>query len=264
MEQQDFRGVRRTLRRLSGLGVRILILEGGEPLLWRDGKKNIRHVIELARSIFPCVCMTTNGTFRWHDLELDRVWVSLDGTPDIHDRIRGTGVFQRVLRHLENYAEDRAFVSTTINTENAHSVPAMISMLRETVAGVTVQFHYPYKGLPDPFFVPHSERATLLDKLIDMKKNGYPVANSVLSLQELKKKRWTCEDGLLANAEPDGKVLHGCYLQNRAPSVCELCGFSAHNEMSLAFRGKWESVMTGMKIFFSRTNDGQENPLESP
>lgn len=251
MPEQDFRGVRQTLKRLSAMGVRILILEGGEPMLWRDGKKNIRHVIEEARKWFDCVCLTTNGTFLWGDLELDRVWISLDGPPELHDRIRGTGVFQRVWKHLQEEGLGRAFISATINAENATAMPAMIELLRGTVAGVTVQFHYPYGGLPDPFFVTHAERAALLDKLIGMKREGYPVANSFLSLQELKRPRWTCEDKLLANAEPDGTVLHGCYLKNRGPSVCELCGFSAHNEMSLAFKGKLESIATGMRIFFS-------------
>ena len=76
------------------------------------------------------------------------------------------------------------------------------------------------------------------------------MANSVRSLQELKLERWTCEDGLLANAEPDGTIHHGCYLKNRGIAECSFCGFAAHNEMSLAFKMKWQSVRTGMKIFF--------------
>ncbi len=256
--------MRQTLARLGAMGVRILILEGGEPMLWRDGKKNIRHVIEEARKRFRCVCLTTNGTFPWGDLELDRVWVSLDGPARVHDEIRGAGVFQKVWNNLVNQGRGEAFVSTTINTANAGSIPEMMSMLRGIVAGVTIQFHYPYEGLPDPLFVPRIDRAPLLDKLIQMKREGYPVANSFLSLHELRKPRWLCEDKLLANAEPDGTVLHGCYLKNRGPSVCELCGFSAHNEMSLAFKGKLESILTGMKIFFGNAGRKESAPLNKP
>jgi Fe-coproporphyrin III synthase len=249
-EEQDFNGVLATLGRLRNMGVRILILEGGEPLLWRDRTKNIGHVVAAARKLFPCVCMTTNGTLDWSGLELNRVWISLDGPPEVHDAIRGKGVFQRVWANLNRVGNGRALVSTTINTGNAAAIPEMLSRLQDHVAGVTIQFHYPYQGLPDPLFIPHAERAPILDELMRLKRKGFPVANSFRSLEELKQERWSCEDKLLANAEPDGTILHGCYLKNRGPAQCSLCGFSAHNEMSLAFKGTWQSIATGLRIFF--------------
>jgi Fe-coproporphyrin III synthase len=248
---QNFEGVVATLTRLRSMGVRILILEGGEPLLWRDGEKNILDVIAEARKLFPCVCMTTNGTLPWGDLPLDRVWVSLDGPPPIHDAIRGEGTFEQVWGNLKQEGNGRSFVSTTINATNASAIPDLLALLKGVVEGVTIQFHYPYEGLPDPLFIPPVERRPILDELIRLKRLGYPVANSVSSLRELKNERWTCEDGLLANAEPDGTIVQGCYLKNRGPSECSLCGFTAHNEMSLAFRGRFQSILTGAKIFFS-------------
>jgi len=250
--QQDFDGVVRTLETLRSMGVRILILEGGEPLLWRDGTKTIQDVITEARKRFAAVCMTTNGTLSWGGLSLDRVWVSLDGTPAVHDAIRGKGTFEKVLTRVERDGKGQAFVSTTMNTLNAESIPELFSILRGLVAGVTVQFHYPYDGLPDPLFIRPEARAPLVDRLIRLKREGYPVANSVRSLSEMKKDLWTCEEKLLANAEPEGKIVHGCYLKNRGEAVCSLCGFTAHNEMALAFRGRWQSIVTGLRIFFGR------------
>jgi MoaA/NifB/PqqE/SkfB family radical SAM enzyme len=249
--EQDFKGVVSTLEHLRDMGVKILIIEGGEPLLWRDAAKDIGDVIQHARKLFPCVCITTNGTQNWGHLPLDRVWVSLDGPPTVNDAIRGSGVFDKVWTNLENQGKGRAFVSTTISNCNLDSVPEMLSLLRGTVAGVTIQFYYPYSGLPDPLFVSHAERVRILDELVRMKKAGYPVANSSTSLKQLRERRWTCEDRLLANAEPDGTILHGCYLKNRGPSECSLCGFTAHNEISLAFKGYWDSIRSGVRIFFS-------------
>jgi Fe-coproporphyrin III synthase len=249
--EQGFDGAVSTLERLARLGVRILILEGGEPLIWQDGPRRIRHVVEAARRLFPCVCMTTNGILPWGDLPLDRVWVSLDGPAEIHDKIRGHGVFDHVVANLQSEGKGRAFVSTTVSKENAHSIPEMIVMLKGRVEGVTIQFYYPYNGLPDPKFMPPAERGPLLDELIRLKKAGYPVANSVASLLDVKKEVWTCEDGLLANAEPDGSINHGCYLKNRSEAECSRCGFTAHNEMSLAFGGRLDSILTGVNIFFA-------------
>jgi Fe-coproporphyrin III synthase len=246
----DFEGVVSTLRRLAGLGVRILIIEGGEPLLWRDGKKNLTDVVTVAKNLFRSVCITTNGTLSWKHLSLDRVWVSLDGPKPVHDSIRGAGVFDKVWAHLNEDCSGRAYVSTTVNTFNTDSIGDLVRLLRGLVAGVTVQFHHPYHGLPDPLFIPPAARAPLLQELIRLKRDGYPVANSFRSLQEIQQERWTCEDRLLANAEPDGSITQGCYLKNRGHAECSHCGFTAHNEMSLAFRGCLEAIRTGMRIFF--------------
>jgi Fe-coproporphyrin III synthase len=248
-QEQDFEGIVATMERLRRLGVMILILEGGEPLIWRDGEKTFRDVVAAARNIFPCVCATTNGTIPWSDLPLDRVWVSLDGPGSIHDAIRGDGVFNRVMANLKEAGQGRALVSATISRFNLAAIPDLIALLKGLAAGVTIQFYYPYDGLPDKLFIEPAERAPLLDELILMKKKGYPVANSVASLSEMKQRLWTCVDGFLANAEPDGSIEEGCYLKNRGNADCSKCGFTAHNEMSLAFRLTPGSILCGLKIF---------------
>ncbi|MFH0824635.1 MAG: radical SAM protein [Pseudomonadota bacterium] len=248
--ESDFSDVTAALKCLKKMGARILIIEGGEPLLWKDGRKTIRDVVGTARDLFGCVCMTTNGTIPWGELPLDRVWVSLDGTEAVHDSIRGAGVFRKVLGNLEREGRGEALISLTISKANAGVVADLIKLLKERVAGVTLQFYYPYGGLPDPLFISPAERGPILDELMTLKSMGYPVANSYISLTDLKRPVWSCEDRLLANAEPDGSVRHGCYLKNRGPSVCAQCGFSAHNEMTLAFKGRPESILTGMRIFF--------------
>lgn len=249
-EEQDFQAVMRTLEALKRMGVRILILEGGEPLLWRDGTHGIQNVIDGARRMFPSVCLTTNGTMPWGHLFLDRVWVSLDGPEEINDSLRGKGVYQEAIDNIKSQGRGRAFVSTTVSTANILRVPDLIAHLRAMVAGITIQFYYPYEGLPDPLFVDHEARITFLNRLMVMKEAGYPIANTMSSLEQLKNVGWHCEDRLLANAEPDGTISHGCYLKNRGPTHCELCGFSAHNEMSLAFSGNLGSIRAGLYTFF--------------
>ncbi len=248
---QNFREVVATLHTLRSAGVLILIIEGGEPLLWKDGGLDIRDVVWTARKFFPSVCMTTNGTLPWGDLPVNRVWVSLDGPEQMNDSLRGEGVFGAIFRNIEGSAQaHRVFVSTTINALNLDSIPELISFLRGRVAGVTIQFYYPYQGLPDPLFVGLDERRRLLNRLIEMKKHGFPIVNTERSMKQFQKSRWLCEDRLLANADPDGTISYGCYLKNRGPSVCELCGFTAHNEMSLAFHGNIASIRTGLDTFF--------------
>jgi MoaA/NifB/PqqE/SkfB family radical SAM enzyme len=249
-QESDYQGVVQTLKRLKGMGVKILIIEGGEPMLWRSGKREIRDVTRFASKLFPSVCITTNGLIPWEELDCDRVWVSLDGPEAVHDSIRGPGVFKRVIRNIEKGPGNEVMVSFTISSLNKDFVEETLRELKGLIRGITFQFYYPYKGVPDSMFLSGSLRRDVLDQLLSLKREGLPVANSFSSLKEMKKERFTCIDTLLANAEPDGSITQGCYLKNRAGSNCELCGFTAHNEISLAYKGKLESIMTGMRIFF--------------
>lgn len=249
-DELDFEGVKRTLATLRSTGAVILIIEGGEPMLWRDGPYGISDVIEEAHKLFACVCMTTNGLIGFERLNLNRVWVSLDGPERIHDSVRGAGVYSRVISNLKKVPGSRGFVSFTISAMNYEHASELIRSLQGIVEGITIQFYYPYNGLPDPLFVDVERRAALLDELIELKRQGYAVANSEASLNELKKSRWTCYDELLVNADPDGTIERGCYLKNRGPSECDRCGFTAHNEISLAFKGNIQAIGAGLKIFF--------------
>ena len=125
----------------------------------------------------------------------------------------GRGFFRRSGRNLETEGKRNSFISFTISRMNRSTVSDLLRMLKGRVAGVTVQFYYPYSGLPDPLFITAAERIPILDELIQLKKGGYPVANSLSSLTDMKKARWKCCDELLANAEPDGSVTRGCYLK---------------------------------------------------
>ena len=75
-----------------------------EPLMWRP----LPEAVALARSRGLVTAVTTNG-WRLPDLAaplaeagLDEIYLSLDGPPDAHDRIRGReGSFERAFRGLE-------------------------------------------------------------------------------------------------------------------------------------------------------------------
>ncbi|MFB5597725.1 MAG: radical SAM protein [Nitrosopumilaceae archaeon] len=62
----------------------IITLVGGEPLMRKD-------VVELFVNEFPKrVCVVTNGTFPIpHLKDIYFYWISIDGTKDVHDKIRG-------------------------------------------------------------------------------------------------------------------------------------------------------------------------------
>lgn len=238
-----------TLQALYQRGNRIVIFEGGEPMLWQDGSRTIYDVVTAANRLFPCTGMTTNGT-RPLDAPVDVLWVSLDGLRETHNRLRGADIFDRVMDNIRSSPHPRLYAHITANRENAGEIPELIRSLKGLVKGITVQFYYPYNR-DDHLFLEFPRRAALLDELIHLKRQGYPILNSSAALKALQANTWRCVDWLIDNANPDGSLSQGCYLRGRADIDCARCGFSPYTEISLAYRGNLKAVLAGLKIFFA-------------
>ncbi|PKM80527.1 MAG: hypothetical protein CVU89_13320 [Firmicutes bacterium HGW-Firmicutes-14] len=243
----EWSGIKGLIPHLYRRGIRVLILEGGEPLLWKDGNYGVNDIVREAKKYFFCVGVTTNGTLPI-DVETDIAWVSVDGLRDTHDRLRGKS-FDRITENIRNSTHPRIFANITINRLNLGEIPDVVRFLSPMVKGITIQFFYPYPESED-LLITWEERARILDTLIGLKKEGYPVSDSILALEALKKNRWTCEPWMIANIEPDGTFNQGCYLQNRTTddNPCKLCGFAAHTEISLAYQLHWSAIMAGKEI----------------
>ena len=246
----SFPQVLSSLTTLYDWGVRIIIVEGGEPFLWRDGEYDIRNVVAEAKKLFFSVGVTTNGTFPI-EIDSDVIWVSIDGLKEMHDRIRGQS-FERIMANIESSSHPRIYAHVTINSLNWKEVPELVEYLSPKVKGITVQFHYPYQEVEQDLFLPSGERRKVLDDLIEMKRRGLPIADSYACLEALKNNRWRCRPWMIASVDPNGKLTHGCYVKDRGEISCERCGFSVHTEISLAYGGVIESILVGSRIFSSR------------
>lgn len=241
-----FNQVKNILTTIHQLGIRILILEGGEPFLWKDGEYSIHDVVAFAKSLFFSVGITTNGTFPL-TLKTHTVWVSIDGLKETHNHIRGN-CFDKVMENIQNSSHPNIYANITINQKNYQEIPELVKYLTGKIKGITIQFHYPYeKG--DTLTPSFEQRKEALNNLISLKKAGYPIVNSYLCLESLKDNSWDCQDWMLANVEPDGSINLGCYVKGRGDIQCKMCGFAAHTEISLAYSWHIESILTGKKIF---------------
>jgi MoaA/NifB/PqqE/SkfB family radical SAM enzyme len=247
-EELSFPQVVDILDRLYQRGNRLVVLEGGEPMMWKDGEYSIHDVVAAARKRFFSVGMTTNGTLPL-DIGVDTLWVSIDGLEKTHNDLRGAPIFSKIMENISKSQHPRLFAHITINSINADEIPALIQFLQKKVRGITVQFYYPYNH-KDDLFLDFDRRERLLEEIIQMKKTSFPILNSYAALQALKRNTWKCDDRLIDNANPDGTITQGCYLKNRADIDCSKCGFSPHTEISLACQANPQSILAGHKIFF--------------
>ena len=243
-------GVLDDLRRA---GCRLLIIEGGEPFLWRDGSKSLEDVVRAARELgFARVGITTNGTLPI-ETSADMVWVSLDGMQAAHEANRGP-CWDRIIANLAACSSPKPYAQVTVNRTNWTDLPEMVSFLTGRVQGITVQFFYPYPESED-LWLPWAERRLLLEQMRVLKRQGYPILDSDRALRDLGDNRWRCHDWLIANAEPHpddpgrAQVHYGCYLKGRAAADCRRCGFTAHAELSLAYDLHPGAIWTGQQVF---------------
>jgi MoaA/NifB/PqqE/SkfB family radical SAM enzyme len=127
------------------LGYRQLAVSGGEPLLY----KSLPALLSHARTLGMVTTVTTNGMLmtldRWATIanHIDVAAISIDGTPEEHDAIRGKkGAFARTLANLEVIrASDVPFgFIFTLTQYNVNSLEFIVRLAAEQSAR-SVQVH---------------------------------------------------------------------------------------------------------------------------
>ena len=104
MRYEDWESVAATLsdyRKSSGISPSIM-LWGGEPLISPD----FGRIVRMLRSSDFELGLVTNGVFidKWADVlknDFKKIHISIDGPRDIHDKIRGKGVYDKVIENAK-------------------------------------------------------------------------------------------------------------------------------------------------------------------
>jgi radical SAM protein with 4Fe4S-binding SPASM domain len=128
-------------------------LFGGEPFL----HPKVFSIIKLIKQSGSFVYVNTNGTMLEHhaeeliDTPPDRVWVSLDGPPEINDMQRGKGVFEKVkkgIAKLHRLKQERQTnspelgIDITVSTANWSSLEDFVfnHVNMEALEGINFNF----------------------------------------------------------------------------------------------------------------------------
>jgi len=235
---------------LKSLGTRIVVFEGGEPFLWRDGNHDLHDLVIYAKKRFLRVAVTTNGTFPL-DVPADVVWVSIDGLNGTHDRLR-SGSFEQAWSNLKSADHPRVLVHFTMNRHNWRELDQLAEKLKHVpaVKGLSVQLFYPYDQGESSLALSPDERKSALENVIRLKKS-YPIINSERCMKAMIGNNWHCHDDVLINVDPDGKLTQGCYVKNRGKVNCRECGFTPVAEASGALDLEPGSILAGWKAYLS-------------
>lgn len=228
-------------------GARILYFEGGEPTLWEDSGHDLGDLIELGREIgYFNIGYTTNGTnvfFTGSDV----ISISLDGPREVHDSIRAEGVFDMMMENLESVDHPAVFANMVVQRDNLHTVREVAEIVHDNprIRGVMYNFI-----TPPPFELALSldEKRAVVQEIMMLKKEGFPVLNSKKALRLLLEEDFSkkCPHHVSAFVLPDGSHAQGCPMAGT--ESCRNCGFDAVREYYLVNRGDPFTIleMSGM------------------
>lgn len=253
--QKPFAQIKEELEYAYGLGSRFLDLEGGEPTLWKEDGKDINDVIALAKETgFFTVTVTTNAQLPFDWVKADLIWVSLDGYKEYHDEIRGEGAFEKADRNAQTFFEKnggirkaRLGANIAINRLNKDSIKDTLRYIKENPAfeSIAVNFHTPYPGTED-LCLSMEERSEVIDLVIQMKKEGYPVQNSVSGLEIMKKRGFRKYCWISNFILTDGTRLTEC--PGKTLGICDDCGFCMAGEMYSIMHLRPDTFLSGIRL----------------
>ena len=241
------------LRHSYRIGARFVDFEGGEPTLWRDEEKDLNSLIRLSKAIgFFSATITTNAFMPFAGSEADSIWVSLDGLGHFHDVIRGKGAYDRLVKNIEEARHPNISVNMVINSLNYPSVEETIEFANNNpfIRAISLNFHNPYPGT-EYLFLDWETRAQVIDLIIEKKKAGYPIMNSVSGLKLMKHSKFKKECWVSNFILPDGRRLAEC--PGKTAGICDSCGLSMSGEMRSVFCLKPDTILAGIKL---RINNG--------
>jgi sulfatase maturation enzyme AslB (radical SAM superfamily) len=154
-------------------GILRMLWMGGEPLLRKD-------VLNEGVKLFPQNVIATNGTLPLINLGSSTIWtISIDGPEELNDKIRGKGVFKRVISNLNNLSDDfegDLQCNCAVSKIGEGFYEKLITTLRKEtpIRGITFSFYVPKKKDDSDFgWKSLKERDTAVKEIMRLKKK-YP------------------------------------------------------------------------------------------
>lgn len=231
----------------------IVTLVGGEPMMRPD-------VVKLFVKEFPKrACVVTNGTYPIPHLKnIYFYWISVDGSRQIHNEIRGNGAWEKTRKNVLDYVENNGknawkdiWITMTVNSKNYKTIGKVIDDWHGYSNKIGFQFHTPFMK-NDPLWLPFgTERDKVIDELLGMKSGKYKdyIVNPKEQL-EIMKRSWggkgttpiDCPTWAIISVDHMGREKLPCCIGSAEKGSmkprCEECGLGCYSVlMGYGIRG---------------------------
>jgi len=267
---RPFKDIVADLQYSYDLGSRFVDIEGGEPTLWREGDKTLNDIIAAAHQIgFFSITITTNAQQDFSWVNMDSLWVSMDGIGEYHDAVRGKGTFARLEKNIALFHQSRGgkvaplTVNMVVNNLNKDCVQTALDYVKSNPAidKISINFHTPFPGTEELMLSPEDKKA-VLDLVLAAKRQGYPIMNSRSGLKKMYPEYMQTHDvgslcwvtnfiypngerGLCVGIQSE--LLKG-RLAYTPTDTCKQCGFCMSGEMASVFHFCPDTLLAGLSL----------------
>ncbi|WP_394697837.1 radical SAM/SPASM domain-containing protein [uncultured Methanomethylovorans sp.] len=208
----------RLLDESKDFGIMIYNAWTAEPLLREDLPQILKHARELRITTF----LITNGLLlekRAEDLEdLDYLSVSVDGI-NSYKEIRGVDFKTKILPGIvkaKGLVRNPLLMNCVISGRNLDDIEELIQLAAELEVTIAFEPMYEFFGIQDDIWNNIRVRDTekyrkTVNRIIEMKKEGYPIINSYTYLNMVKdmNTHFKCHASeLILNVTADGTIEH--------------------------------------------------------
>lgn len=244
--KMSFEEAKNVIDKFYDKGGRCLYLEGGEPLIWNENGHGPEDIIQYAKNKgYLSTIVYTNGTVSLNS-KADTIFVSIDGMPENHNRIRGNS-FERIIRNIRDSDHASIFVNYTINSINKNDIEDFCRFIdsEEKIRGVFFYFHTPYYGM-DELYIGDSEKIEILNQLIELS-GKHKILNSKPGLRRALKNDWRKKMKICQVYE--GGKYYDCCRENHVPGLCDNCGYLSYAEIHESLKLKPGTLLNALKYF---------------
>jgi MoaA/NifB/PqqE/SkfB family radical SAM enzyme len=138
-------------------GATAVYLTGGEPALRLN-------VIIIVNGIFDEIGIISNGTIKIPEHIQRRIFISIDGPKEIHNKIRRVDVFDKILDNIQD--DKRVILTPTLSSTNYRYIDELIDITRKSnVEGITFSTYTSHRETADPLLLEGEKLAWTVNKL---------------------------------------------------------------------------------------------------
>ncbi|MFA6096709.1 MAG: radical SAM protein [Candidatus Paceibacterota bacterium] len=195
---------------------------GGEPLLRQE-------IVEQGIKIFPFNMVVTNGSIelpKWNNCVFN---ISVDGTKEYYEQIRGVNTYDKLKRNADR-DDIHVNIACVLNKKNQNCIESLLEEWKHAkIQGINFDFYTPIKGIEEDLWLDWGERDAIIGRLLVLKKKyGNFILNSKPILELMKSKNST---GITSNCilpkaviclDPMGNRKLPCVIGGKAD--CARCG----------------------------------------
>ncbi len=179
-ENYSTRQLLQIIDELKILGTRLLTIHGGESLL----RKDIGEILNYSKLQGFYVSFNTNGYLVPRMIDqlrcVDTVCLSIDGRRENNDRVRGKGCYDKVIEAIEvlNRESMPVVLHATLTRANLEDMDFLAQLAADKHARLQFSILYNCETLKEKFgdlILTDSEIRNTLQKILDLKKSGFPI-----------------------------------------------------------------------------------------